>query len=60
MDACDCGVHNRYLYIHRIVTKAWLESGVVCTGLMGDGTQSGLFLVESGMANGTDVVAERK
>jgi hypothetical protein len=51
---------TRYLYIHRIVTKGWVGGGVVCTGLMGDGKESGRFLVASGMANGTDEGAGKK
>ena len=28
----------RYAYVHRVVSRAWLASGAVCTGLVGDGS----------------------
>ena len=51
---------TRYLYIHRIVTRGWVGGGVVCTGLMGDGKESGGFLVEAGIASGADEAAGNK
>ena len=51
---------TRYMYIHRIVTRGWIGKGVVCTGLMGDGKESGGFLVRAGIANGTDAAAGKK
>jgi hypothetical protein len=55
--ACVPLFRTRYLYIHRIVTRGWVGGGVVCTGLMGDGKESGGFLVRAGIANGTNVAA---
>ena len=41
----------RYAYVHRVVSRAWLASGAVCTGLVGDGRHSGDFLLRTGVAN---------
>lgn len=51
---------TKYMYIHRIVTKAWLGAGVVCVGLMGDGMLSGPMLVNAKIASGTDEAAAKR
>lgn len=58
--ACIPLFRTRYMYIHRIVTRGWIGRGVVCTGLMGDGRESGGFLVRAGIANGIDAAAGKK
>ena len=58
--ACPPLFRTGYLYIHRIVTRAWVGRGAVCTGLMGDGKESGGFLLRAGLANGTDAAAGAK
>mmetsp|Transcript_37419 Transcript_37419/g.74108 ORF Transcript_37419/g.74108 Transcript_37419/m.74108 type:complete len:526 (+) Transcript_37419:108-1685(+) len=51
---------TKYMYIHRIVTRAWLGAGVVCVGLMGDGFLSGPMLVRARIASGVDLEAGKK
>jgi hypothetical protein len=38
---CIPHYRTRYMYIHRVVTKGWLQKGVICNDAMGDGLASG-------------------